>query len=204
LVFSASRLNFSALAYVMEKALTRASVKWWPPMGNVRIHTRPASATIRSVDVVPIVQDDRARRLLGELQVEGHGVVGRDRGERHEVRDDPDILVHRQPLHDPLARDREDADLDVGGIGLLERLVVPLDLVDGEGDLLHRLELDDVRDLLGVHGGSLAKRANAEWPGTETATLTPVRSTWLARAPKATRIASFWSGPASRELSYEG
>ena len=35
-------------------------------------------------------------------------------------------------------------------------------------DLLHRLELDDVGDFLGLAGGELAKQA-AQWPGTLTA-----------------------------------
>jgi hypothetical protein len=91
---------------------------------------------------------------------------------------------------DALVGNGEDADLDVGRVLADEGLEVPDDLLDGEGDLLDGLEADDIRDLLGLDGGSLANRAKAMWPGTETAMAARDRSYWLTKAPMVSRVTS--------------
>src|SRR5207247_1335304 len=70
-----------------------------------------------------------------------------------------------EELGDAFLGDGDDADLDVGRVGAGEDLVVPLDLLDGEGDLLDGLELDDLGDLLGVDRGQLGEAGEGHVAG---------------------------------------
>jgi hypothetical protein len=56
-----------------------------------------------------------------------------------------------------------------GESGADKGLVVPLDLVEGKGICCIASNLTMAGTFLGSTGGSLVKRAKAEWPGTETA-----------------------------------
>ena len=125
----------------------------------------------------PVLDDDHVRRHRADVHVHhpllahallglvvAEGVVHRQGRKRQRV----DIEVHRpevaEELRHPLLGDREDADLHVGRVGLLEHLVVPLDLLDGEGDLLLGLELDDVGDLLRLDRGQLREPREGHIP----------------------------------------
>jgi hypothetical protein len=105
---------------------------------------------IRSVAVVPMsrmivpgVSSVNSRSYASAL----YAATG---PERRDLGRQPELADRAELLHDPRPRHREDPHLDVGRVGAHERLVVPLDLLERERDLLHRLELDDVGHLLGL------------------------------------------------------
>jgi hypothetical protein len=149
------------------KALAIASVKCVPPglgdrLGEVRAAQRegayPAAPSLGDDDVGGVradVEVDHGPLALAQLMVVDHGVVDGHRAQVEGGRGDAQLGEQAQTLLHALAGDGEDADLDLGGVIGGEGLVVPLDLVDGEGNLLYRLELDDVGDLLGLDGREL-------------------------------------------------
>ena len=105
----------------------------------------------------PDVKVDHGPLAVRQVMVIGQRVVDRHGAERQRCRLDFEIGEDAEPLLHPVAGDGEDADLQLPDVVGRERLVVPLDLVDGEGNLLHRLELDDVGNLLRLHRRQLGE-----------------------------------------------
>jgi hypothetical protein len=77
--------------------------------------------------------------------VNGQGVHLNDLDVEAEVGEVSDVTVHQLLLHG------EDADFDVGRIGFLEELIAPFHIIEGEGNLLDRLEADDLGNLFGFY-----------------------------------------------------
>ena len=92
-------------------------------------------------------------------------VVDRDRRERELVHTQPHGSVVGQEARNAFFGNREDADLDIRGIFLSKHLVVPLDLIDGEGDLLLGFVSDDRLDLGRLDRGELGKACKGHVPG---------------------------------------
>jgi hypothetical protein len=141
-------------------------------LGEVRSAERegadPAPALVGNDEIrrrgADVEEDERLLRLA-ELQVIGKGVEHRERAQRHDVGVDAEFLIEREPLAEALLRDREDAHLDLGAVGGLHDLVIPLDFLDGERDLLHGLELHDARDLARLDRRELRETGERGVPG---------------------------------------
>ena len=86
------------------------------------------------------------RRIRLQQPLEVSGVVDGQRPGLNDDRLDGRLLEVQQVVPDQLPLHCEDADLDIGRPFLLERLVVPDDLVHVKGDLLVGLVADDVRN----------------------------------------------------------
>ena len=113
----------------------------------------PADAALGHDDVggvgAHVHHHDRAAGQV-EVQVVGDGVedgVGRD-GDH--VRVEATLAVQREQFADAVLRDGEDADIDLDVVLALEGLVVPLHLVDREGNLLLGLEINEFCEILEV------------------------------------------------------
>jgi hypothetical protein len=79
-----------------------------------------------------------------------HGVVNRQRIHLHDLHVQIDIGEVLDVRVDQLAAHREDADFNIRRCGRLKKLVAPLHVVQGEGNLLDGLEADDLGNLLGL------------------------------------------------------
>ena len=93
-----------------------------------------------------------------------HGVVDRQRIHLHDL----DVHVHVGVIlddrpHQVFAHGK-DADFDIRRIGVLEELVGPLHVLQGEGNLLDGLEADDFGDFLGFDRRQLDKPGEARLP----------------------------------------
>ena len=125
------------------------------------------------------VGDDQVAGLVADVEQHGgalahlavvvHEVEQGQRGRLHQldVQRRLERLVVVEDVVDVLPLDAEDAGLLLGGVRPGEDLVVPDDLVDREGDLLGRLEPDDVGNLVGLTGGSVTNFEKVRLPGTE-------------------------------------
>jgi hypothetical protein len=154
---SASRLSFSALGYESWNAATSASVNWCPAD---RERADPHAARFGDHDVGrggADVDDDGSGGIPGKLKVEGHRVIRGQGAQGQHVGGKPDVLQHGKTLADTLLGDREDARTHIRRIGRDKGLIIPFDLIKREWDLLHRLKLDDVRDLFGLDRGKFGK-----------------------------------------------
>jgi len=87
--------------------------------------------------------------------VHGQGVHLDEADVEGGVGEELELAVHQVLAHG------EDADLDVGALGLLEELVAPLDVVQREGDLLDGLEAHDLGDLALLDGRQLDEAGEA-------------------------------------------
>ncbi len=101
----------------------------------------------------PHVDEDGALAVVHA--VEGGGVVDGERGHLDAVDGQSDGAEVGEDLCDELFFHREDADFDIGGFGGLEGVVVPVDLVQREGDLLDGFKLDDLGNFFGFDRGEL-------------------------------------------------
>jgi hypothetical protein len=134
-----------------------------------RERANPAAAFLCNDDVRRLRADVKINHrpgLLAQVVVICHRVVHRQRAQRDGFGRQAKIAIQRQLLLNTLLRNREDADFDLRRIVAGERLVVPLDLVDGKGNLLHRLKLDDVGHLLRLDRRQLGEARKCRCPGT--------------------------------------
>lgn len=135
----------------------RASVKLCPPQREGANPHAPPLGDDQVRRRRPDVEEDSPGRLRREPEVERHGVVHRDRAEGEDVGRQPLLAVLRQEFRDLGLGDREDADLDIRAVIAREGLIVPFDVLDGERNLLHRLEPDEVGNSLLFHGRQLGE-----------------------------------------------
>ena len=115
------------------------------------------------VGVFRAAVDDHRRTIVQALVVL-HAVVDGQRAHLHDLHvhfhigELLDVGIHQFLAH------REDTDFNIRRLGILEKLIAPLDIFQRKGDLLNRFKLHDFRDFFRFHRRQFNEAGKAGLP----------------------------------------